>query len=73
MTRMAKYENKGINSLLTLNWDSVSSGFDLNELRAVFDSNFERWESIPPGDPERRKLAEENEKILGLILNRCYG
>lgn len=65
---MAKYETKPINSLLTLNKDSVNSDFDLNKLRAVFDSNYEKWKSLSPGDPQRCELANKNEEIIKIIL-----
>ena len=68
---MAKYENKPINSLLTSKLDSVNSDFDLKTLRAVFDSNYKTWKSLLPGDPQRRILAGENEKIIGLIIAGC--
>lgn len=68
---MAKYGNKPINSLLTTKVVSVNSDSDLNSLRAVFDSNYKKWKSLSPGDPQRQILANENEKIIGLIIAGC--
>lgn len=68
---MAKYENKAINTLLTDNKDSVSSDFKLNKLRTLFDSNYNKWKSLPPGDHARQLLADENLKIIDLIIAGC--
>lgn len=68
---MAKSINNGLNSLLTSKVDSVNSNFDLKTLRTTFDSNYEKWKSLSPGDPQRQILATENEKIIGLILAGC--
>lgn len=68
---MAKYETEAINSLLTKNIVSDNSNFDLDKLRAVFDSNYEIWKSLSPGDPNRQLLAGENEKLIRLIIAGC--
>jgi hypothetical protein len=66
---MAKSVNKTINSLSTYTTSSVNSDFDLNQLRTLFDSNFEKWKTLPNSDPERKELTVENERILELIIN----
>lgn len=66
---MDNSNNTTINSLLPHN--NISVGFDsfLNNLRQEFDSNFLEWEKLPPGDPQRQVLVDENEKLIDLILD----
>jgi len=66
---MDKFNKTTINSLLPHNEGSGNFDSDLNTLRRQFDSNFEKWKTLLPGDPNRRKLVIENERLLGLILD----
>jgi hypothetical protein len=64
-----EYENQDLNTLLTPTQFSDSVKPTLSALRERFDSNYETWESLPTGDPQRKELRVENEKLINLILN----
>ncbi|OPX61141.1 MAG: hypothetical protein A4E25_00042 [Methanobacterium sp. PtaB.Bin024] len=65
---MDKCVNSTINSLLQDDLSSVGSDSDFKTLCKAFDKNYEKWESLPPGDLRRKVLVQENEKLMRLIL-----
>lgn len=66
-----EYETKTINTLREDTKDSLSSNFDLKKLRKRFDENFILWKSLSSGDSQRQLLADENLKIIDLIIAGC--